>query len=175
MTMIYTISVLLLLLAGCSQVNTAAVQTHDQCLHGCTAATLSSQSSEALALLIFRREQCALGQEKRDLLVQQYVTQSSQQAVMKTLMLASCVPDQTPGLLVNTLAKARNLESLSPDIEALLDLFAAQAESYALLERRWRSTQKKLDDMISGLRTIETEMGEPSGDEEIPDPKRPPS
>lgn len=124
--------------------------------------------SEAQALLGYRRVQCARPKEERDALLQGYLEQSSKQAVMRTLMLASCAPDQTPGLLANALVKARNMEPHPEDVAALLDLLAAQAESYALLERRLNSTQKKLDDMIQGIRAIEAEMGETSNGMEAP-------
>lgn len=117
---------------------------------------------EAVALLEFRRAQCARPEAERDSMVQVYLSQSSRQAVMRTLMLATCAPDQTPGLLVNTLLKARDMEPHSADTAALLDLLAAQADSYGLLERRLNATRKKLDDMIQGIRAIEAEMGEAS-------------
>lgn len=118
--------------------------------------------SEAIALLEFRRAQCARPENERDSVVQGYLEQSSRQAVMRTLMLATCAPDQTPGLLANTLAKARDMEPHPADMAALLDLLAAEAESYGLLERRLNATRKKLDDMIQGIRAIEAEMGEAS-------------
>ncbi|WP_027328479.1 hypothetical protein [Marinimicrobium agarilyticum] len=117
---------------------------------------------EAIALLEFRRVQCARPESERDSMVQSYLERSSRQAVMRTLMLATCAPDQTPGLLANSLVKARDMEPHSADIAALLDLLAAQAESYGLLERRLNATRKKLDDMIQGIRAIEAEMGEAS-------------
>lgn len=121
-----------------------------------------SPQSEASELLGFRRIQCARPKEERDVLVQGYLEQSSKRAVLRALMLATCAPDQTPGLLANALVKARDMEPHSKDVAALLDLLAAQAESYSLLERRLNATQEKLDNMIQGIRAIEAEMGETS-------------
>ncbi|WP_347330390.1 hypothetical protein [Marinimicrobium locisalis] len=171
MTRMGTLGVLLLSLVGCTLIqNDRQSQAPSEVNSPLDCPVVLQRRSEpkvepantANALLGFRRVQCARPKEERDALIQDYLEQSSRQAVMRTLMLASCAPDQTPGLLANALVQARDMEPHAKDVAALLDLLAAQAESYALLERRLHSTQKKLDDMIQGIRAIEAEMGEAS-------------
>lgn len=171
MTRMGTLGVLLLTLAGCTLIQKDQEPQVPREIKGPSACPVVLQrrsepkvepANTANALLGFRRVQCARPKEERDALIQDYLEQSSRQAVMRTLMLASCAPDQTPGLLANALVQAREMEPHSKNVAALLDLLAAQAESYALLERRLHSTQKKLDDMIRGIRAIEAEMGEAS-------------
>lgn len=175
MTRMGTLGVLLLTLVGCTLMQKNQESPTPAEIKGPLACPVVLQrrsepkvepANTANALLGFRRVQCARPKEERDALIQDYLEQSSRQAVMRTLMLASCAPDQTPGLLANALVQAREMEPHSKNVAALLDLLAAQAESYALLERRLNSTQEKLDDMIRGIRAIEAEMGEaPDGAE----------
>ncbi len=169
-------AVLLLSLAGCTLIQSGAPQVEPQVKAPLECPVVLQEraepaflpNSEANALLGFRRVQCARPKEERDSLVQGYLEQSSRHAVMRALMLATCAPDQTPGLLANALVKARDMEPHSKDVAALLDLLAAQAESYSLLERRLNATQEKLDEMIQGIRAIEAEMGENSNGMEAP-------
>lgn len=114
------------------------------------------------SLVTFRHQACQLTVEERDRLLSAYREMTSDEAVLGALMLATCEPDQTPGLLANSLVAARNIERPPPGFPAFLELLAAEAKSYALLERRLRNTQKKLDDMIDGIRAIEAEMGQPT-------------
>ncbi len=60
-----------------------------------------------------------------------------------------------------------SIERPPPGFPAFLELLAAEAKSYALLERRLKNTQKKLDDMIDGIRAIEAEMGESTDEESL--------
>ncbi len=114
------------------------------------------------SLVIFRHQACQQSEEERDQLLSTYREKTTDEAVLGTLMLATCAPDQTPGLLANSLLEARSLDQPPPGFAAFLDLLAAEAKSYSLLERRLRQTQQKLDDMIEGIRAIEAEMGLPN-------------
>jgi hypothetical protein len=119
------------------------------------------------ALVTFRHQACQLPVEERDQLLNAYREMTSDEAVLGSLMLATCEPDQTPGLLANSLVAARSIERPPPGFPAFLELLAAEAKSYALLERRLKNTQKKLDDMIDGIRAIEAEMGESTDEDAL--------
>lgn len=114
------------------------------------------------SLVTFRHEGCQLPVEERNQLLEAYREMSSDEAVLGALMLATCEPDRTPGLLANSLVEARSLQDPPPGFPAFLELLEAEAKSYSLLERRLRQTQQKLDDMIQGIRAIEAEMGQPT-------------
>lgn len=114
------------------------------------------------SLVVYRRNACRLPEADRTDLLQEYQANESPTGIMATLMLASCTPDKTPGLLANSLTAARKLSQAPPGFEALLDLLSAQLRSYSLVEDRLRATETKLERVISGIRKIETEMGDES-------------
>lgn len=111
------------------------------------------------SLLSYRRDLCALSGQDQDLVLRESQAEGSDRANLITLMLASCAPDQTPGLLANYLAKANDMEYGPAGLEHLVALMTAQLRSYALVERRLRDTENRLERMITGLREIEAEMG----------------
>lgn len=119
-------------------------------------------------LLAFRGDVCARSENKREALVERFRNDDSHEAVMGALMLATCEPDQTPGLLANSLLAARQLEDTPPGFDGFLDLLAAEAQAYALVEKRLRRTQRQLDEMVEGIRDIETQMGESEGEDRLP-------
>lgn len=120
------------------------------------------------ALLDFRSQACARSGEEREALLQRFRNDDSPEATMGSLMLATCEPDQTPGLLANSLLAARELEDTPAGFDDLLDLLSAQARAYALVEKQLRRTRRQLDDMVEGIRNIEAEMGEPEEEDEMP-------
>lgn len=120
------------------------------------------------SLVTFRQQACQRPEEERDRMLRDYREKTSEESVLRTLMLATCAPEKTPGLLANSLVEARSLERPPPGFPAFLDLLAAEAQAYSLLERRLRQTQQKLEDMIEGIRAIEAEMGLPTDAERSP-------
>lgn len=112
------------------------------------------------SLVVYRRNACSLPEVDRDDLLREYQANETRTGIMATLMLASCTPDKTPGLLANSLTAARELSKAPPGFEALLDLLSAQLRSYSLVEDRLRQTETRLERMISGIRKIESEMGD---------------
>lgn len=120
------------------------------------------------SMVTFRQKACQRPEEERDRMLRDYRDKASDESVLRTLMLATCAPEKTPGLLANSLVEARSLERSPPGFSAFLDLLAAEAQAYSLLERRLRQTQQKLEDMIEGIRTIEAEMGLPTDAERSP-------
>lgn len=116
--------------------------------------------SELESLLVYRERACRLSEGSRDELLRGYRELETPTAVMATLMLASCAPDKTPGLLANSLVEARRLENNTPGFDGLLSLLEAQLRSYSLIETELKKTRSRLDEMINGLREIEAEMGQ---------------
>lgn len=110
-------------------------------------------------LLTYRRDACALPAQEQELLLRESRSERSDNSTLAILMLASCAPDQTPGLLANYLTKAGAVSHGPPGLEELVELMAAQLRSYILVERRLRETENRLERMITGLREIEAEMG----------------
>ena len=111
------------------------------------------------SLLAFREQVCQLSEQERMALRDQYRRAETDENVMSQLMLATCRPDQTPGLLANSLVLARNIEETPRGFDALLQLLSAESRSYALLEQRLRDTEQRLENTIEGIRAIEAEMG----------------
>ncbi len=120
------------------------------------------------SLVTFRQQACQRPEEERDRMLRDYREKTTDESVLRTLMLATCAPERTPGLLANSLVEARSLERSPPGFPAFLDLLAAEVQAYSLLERRLRQTQQKLEDMIEGIRAIEAEMGLPADAERSP-------
>lgn len=111
------------------------------------------------SMLAYRSGVCALPEQQQASLLQEFRVERSDRATLGILMLASCSPDQTPGLLANHLVKAGAIEHAPPGLHELLALMGAQLRSYALVERRLRDTEHRLERMITGLREIEAQMG----------------
>lgn len=111
------------------------------------------------SLLAYRRGACALPEQEQELLFREFRAERSDSSNLAILMLASCSPDQTPGLLADHLAKAGAMETGPSELQGLVELMSAQLRSYALVERRLRDTENRLERMITGLREIEAEMG----------------
>ena len=110
-------------------------------------------------LLAYRRDACARPAQEQELLLRESRAERSDNSTLVILMLASCAPDKTPGLLANYLTKAGAMNHGPPGLEELVELMAAQLRSYILVERRLRETENRLERMITGLREIEAEMG----------------
>lgn len=116
--------------------------------------------SELESLLVYRERACQLAEDSREQLLRGYQELETPTAVMATLMLASCAPDKTPGLLANSLVAARELDNATPGFKGLLNLLEAQLRSYSLIETELKKTRGRLEEMINGLRQIEAEMGQ---------------
>ncbi|MDQ2075938.1 hypothetical protein [Marinimicrobium sp. ABcell2] len=111
------------------------------------------------SLVAYRRSACALTDLEQELLLAELQAEEGDASTMAILMLASCAPDQTPGLLANHLVKARAIDEGPPGFQDMVALLGAQLRSYSLVERRLRETEKQLERMITGIREIEAEMG----------------
>jgi hypothetical protein len=111
------------------------------------------------SLLAYRRSACTLTDREQEGLLKELQVEDSDSSVLAILMLASCAPDQTPGLLANYLVKARAIETGPPGFAEMVALVGAQLRSYSLVERRLREVEARLERMITGIREIEAEMG----------------
>jgi hypothetical protein len=110
-------------------------------------------------LLIFRQQVCALPKPDRRQLLQEGGDDGSYPVAITRLMAASCVPEENPELLASAVADAWEQRESPPGFFAFLELLEAQLRSYSLLEERLRTTEQQLEEVIEGIRVIETEMG----------------
>ncbi|MEX1033036.1 MAG: hypothetical protein WDZ30_06715 [Cellvibrionaceae bacterium] len=74
---------------------------------------------------------------------------------LKALMLASCNPARTPGLLNNFLTAVRDYSHWPPEYKALFDLLASEQRAYALLEQKYRELEARHKKTIEGIGNIE--------------------
>lgn len=78
------------------------------------------------------------------------------QSQLQALMLASCEPARTPGLLRKFLQHMESSRELSSDYQALFELMAAQLAAYSTLERRYRDLEARHQKTIEGIGNIES-------------------
>jgi hypothetical protein len=76
---------------------------------------------------------------------------------LKALMLATCRPARTPGLLKNLLINVAQYE-WPPEYIALFDLLEAEYGAYAVLEERYRDLEKRHQQTIDGIGRIEQSL-----------------
>lgn len=76
---------------------------------------------------------------------------------MERLLLATCHPESTPGLLREALAGFDSLAATESE-QALVNLLRDHARSYRLLEEKNARLAAQLEATINGIRDIETEM-----------------
>lgn len=108
------------------------------------------------SLLIFRQQVCALPDQNRGQLLE---GDTNYPAAITQLMVASCAPEKNPERFSRAVANAWEQRESPPGFFAFLELLEAQLRSYSLLEQRLRTTEQQLEEVIEGIRVIETEMG----------------
>lgn len=166
--MSHRIVCLSLLLAGCTSWGGAGgvdEQPTPSMPRTVAPSTEAPMFSDLEGLVTFRQWACQQPESQRERMLDSNRQRPSDEAVLSTLMLATCAPERTPGLLANALVDARRLQRVPPGFPALLDLLSAEANAYALLARQLKRTQEKLDHMVEGIRAIEAEMGQASEEE----------
>lgn len=77
---------------------------------------------------------------------------------LKALMLASCRPARTPGLLKNFLDSIRARNHWPPEYAALFDLLHSEYQAYALLEENYRELEARHQKTIDGIGNIEQSL-----------------
>lgn len=77
---------------------------------------------------------------------------------LKALMLATCKPARTPGLLKNFLDAITEYEHWPPEYSALFDLLQDEYQAYALLEQQYRALRARHQKTIDGIGNIEQSL-----------------
>lgn len=77
---------------------------------------------------------------------------------LKALMLASCSPARTPGLLNSFLREMESYEHWPPEYTALFDLLRSEYEAYSLLEDKYRQLEHRHRKTIDGIGNIEQSL-----------------
>src|SRR5690606_38805653 len=79
-------------------------------------------------------------------------------AQLKALMLASCKPARTPGLLNNFLNSVEQYDHWPPEYSGLFALLRSEQQAYALLEEKYRELQTLHQETIDGIGNIEQSL-----------------
>lgn len=114
-------------------------------------------------LMVFRQSVCAEAESDRAQAVQPHRDNYPQSALLIDLVLASCEPNQTPGLFAEAVRAARDAPEAPPGFFAFLDLLQTQHSAYMRLDDRRRATEERLEAIVEGIRAIEAEMGTDNG------------
>ena len=107
-----------------------------------------------------RRELCGLPDIERRARLKFYSDEGEkrQDAQLERLLLASCQPDQTPGLLYEALRDFPPETTETHPQSALIEVIRDFARSYRALETKTRNLEEKLESTIDGIQQIEAEM-----------------
>lgn len=95
--------------------------------------------------------------EQRARMMELAVAGKSFEEQMERLLLASCQPERTPGLLREALAQVDERHASESEL-ALISLLRDHARSYRVLEEKNKQLAEQLEATISGIREIETEV-----------------
>ena len=79
-------------------------------------------------------------------------------AKFERVLLATCQPDFTPGLLREALNDIGDIDKWSPAEQALINLVSDLSRSYRILEEKNQKLADQLEATIRGIRAIETEL-----------------
>lgn len=77
---------------------------------------------------------------------------------LKALMLATCNPARTPGLLKNFLDAITEYDQWPPEYSALFDLLQSEYQAYALLEEKYEALEARHQKTIDGIGNIEQSL-----------------
>ncbi|MFZ5654191.1 MAG: hypothetical protein ACOY42_07325 [Pseudomonadota bacterium] len=93
---------------------------------------------------------------------------ATRHARMAKMILASCQPALTPGLLRQSLGEASRIADLSAAERRLIDLIRAFDESNRILETRNQHLKSELEKTVDGIREIETDIGDMNQRQVVP-------
>lgn len=83
---------------------------------------------------------------------------SQQTHLFYALMLATCEPHRTPGLMSEMLSAADATGGWPEEHEALLDLLMAERDAYTALNDEYRELLQQHEKTIQGIKNIEAEI-----------------
>ena len=106
---------------------------------------------------------CQLSELERRAQLRFLKEQRDESSAMERLLLASCRPDQTPGLLYEALEALPTAAALSPADRTLVALIRDFSRSYRLLEANNQLLKERLEATIEGIQQIESDIDGMSG------------
>lgn len=118
------------------------------------------EASRVGTWLLQRSSLCELPVEERRLKLDALSTagQSGNKTRIERLLLASCQPDLTPGLLMEALNGLPDQHQWSPDEIAFIQSMKDMTRSYLILDNKNRELKLQLEKTIEGIRDIEADM-----------------
>lgn len=108
----------------------------------------------AASWLLKRQQLCSLEADERRQRLREAA--GDDDARRDRLLLASCEPERTPGLLREALQGVP--EQTDPALQALLEMIHDHARSYRVLEEQNAQLAAQLESTIEGIRRIEADM-----------------
>ena len=107
-----------------------------------------------------RKNLCALPEVEQRARIHQLANNTSvtRNEAIEHILLATCQPDLTPGLLREALSTLPDTSKWSPAERAFVELIGNFTRSYRILEDKNRQLADQLEDTINGIRAIETEL-----------------
>lgn len=117
-----------------------------------------TEQSEISKLLSSRQRFCGMPELERAAQIAARRNSAAENTQFELLLLASCNPALTPGLLRNTLKKLANHADWTLEKQALYNLILDHSRAYDFLENEYRNLQQELDDAIKGIQQIERDM-----------------
>lgn len=119
-------------------------------------AVVDMEAPQEVADWLLKRQQwCELEAEERRLRLREPAG-DSEEARLDRVLMASCEPERTPGLLREALVAVPEQED--PALQALLNMIHDHARSYRVLEEQNAQLAEQLENTIEGIRRIEADM-----------------
>jgi hypothetical protein len=127
--------------------------------HFATPLMQSEQSLPELSeVLLYRSQICQSDADKQEQWLQQYRTIDKRWAELERLIIASCRPDMTPGILKNQLVKLKKQDKWPSDYKALFALMSAQLNALNNSVEQKQQTIDQLNKTIEALTRIEQDL-----------------
>jgi hypothetical protein len=144
MLRIYTFSILMILLSGCIPLKTSQQSQSEPSF---------IPSRNLKTLLLNRQTLCDAPADQIDAQLDQLTrtpthAEDFHEDRLDALLLASCQPARTPGLLKQLLAEHQNQPGWPSDYLALFDLLNAQVKAYATLDALYQDLKISHQDLI---------------------------
>ena len=125
-------------------------------------ATPLMQSEQSLPtiseVLLYRKQVCQSDKDKQEQWLQQYRAVEKSWVDLERLILASCRPDMTPGVLKNQLVKLKKQNNWPEDYKALFALMSAQINALNNSVEQKQQTIDQLNKTIEALTRIEQDL-----------------
>lgn len=120
---------------------------------------LQSQESTALSrLLLERDEYCQLAKEEKSDRINQLSKVDSTEANIELLILASCKPHMTPGIMRNALVRLKKKTELPKEYQSFFSIMMAQLNASEKIARQQQALIDQLNTTVEELTKIEKDI-----------------